>query len=107
MRLESAAAAKSGFGPTRLVPREGTRLRRMYDLLQANKGLPIDIYLACFEGVKPGVAGANIEQLQDFYGLDIRKIKYGRWVLAGEWFGKVYVDYIADRLREADRDGAA
>ncbi len=101
MRMDSAAVAKERAPQTsHLAPKEGTRLRRVYDLLMANKGIPIDIHLTCFEGASHA-GGIAIEQLRDFYGLDIRKIKYGRWVLAGEWFGATYKDYIADRLERA------
>ena len=48
--------------------------------------------------------------LIDVYGLDIRSRSHpGAWgtgssereyILAGEWFGKVYVDYIAEQLEK-------
>lgn len=101
MRMDSAAVAKGHFAPSsHRAPKEGTRLRRLYDLLMANKGVPIEQPLTMFENRPAGVAGALIEQLRNYYGLDIRKLRYGRWVLAGEWFGTTYRDYIVDRLRE-------
>lgn len=39
--------------------------------------------------------GNTLQRLQNDYGLDIRKIKRGSWVLAGEWNGSIYIDYIA------------
>lgn len=104
MRVDSAAVSKGHWGQSaNLAPKEGTKLRCLYDLLMANKGLPIDLPLTRFGGNRNGIA---IEQLRDFYGLDIRKLKSKRWVLAGEWFGKTYRDYIADRLAEFDRKTA-
>lgn len=96
MRLESAAAAKDqDTGSRNLRPGEGTKLRAVYDLFMANKGLPVQ-YKAN--------TNSNLFQLVNFYGLDIRRIRNGRWVLAGEWFGPTYVDYIADRLAAAERE---
>ncbi len=80
----------------RQIPLEGTRLRATYDLLMANKGAAINVSLSRAYG--PNDGGTAISQLRDFYGLDIRKIKNGQWLLAGEWFGRVYVDYVAERL---------
>lgn len=84
-------------------PREGSRLRAIYDALQSNKGAPVEIHLD----------GNELRQLSDFYGLDIRNVRRGfhregcqGWrepahLLAGEWFGRVYIDYVAERLETA------
>lgn len=76
----------------------------MYDILMISKGIPVEVALCHWEG-RHGAA-TMVEQLRSFYGLDIRKIQPGKWVLAGEWFGKTYVDYIADRIAEFDRRSA-
>jgi len=80
--------------PVNTVPREGTAIREIYDLFQANKGVPIEFTIPRNRRV--------VDSLIDFYGLDIRCLHRGRrhcgksrWVLAGEWFGSVYVDYVA------------
>lgn len=81
------------------APREGTRLRECYDLLQANKGIPV-------EWRRGLVDSTAVIYLSDYYGLDIRLLQKGDsrtgrkplYVLAGEWFGKVYVDYIAEQV---------
>lgn len=96
MREQSAAQVKGRGAHRQDVPREGTRIRRMYDLLMANKGQGVEVNLTSFEN-KPSRSGVAINYLRDFYGLDIRRLRNGHWVLAGEWFGKVYVDYIAQR----------
>lgn len=72
------------------VPREGTKLREVYDLFQANKGRVVHF-------TRPRSSDV-IAHLIDFYGLDILCLKRGHWVLAGEWFGKIYVDYLAERI---------
>lgn len=93
MHCMTAAKIKGvrGGGPLQDKPREGTPLRETYDLFQANRGIPISY-------TRDRHRSMQIPQLQDFYGLDIRNVGYGRWLLAGEWFGRVYVDYVAERL---------
>ena len=59
----------------------------------ANKGVPVR-YVTRQNNPN------QISVLCDEYGLDIRRLAYRKWVLAGEWFGDVYVDYIADRINE-------
>ena len=99
MRVKSAYAATHKGGQTlQKIPRPGTKLRELYDLFQMNKGIVIE---------EPLTMRYNYTYfifLRDFYGLDIRKIGEvhkgrgrgtGRWILAGEWFGANYVDYIA------------
>ena len=95
MRVQSAARAKEKFcrGPSPALPREGTKRRELYDYLQANKGNVITVSFA------PGHGKSELAALQDFYGLDIRRIRHRQWVLAGEWFGSEYCDYIAERLQ--------
>lgn len=102
MRARSPAVSKGQRSPNaRLAPKEGSKLRRAFDLLMANKGVPIDVALTCFEGKRN--LHRVVDDLQDYYGLDIRMLQPGKWVLAGEWFGKNYRDYIADRIAEFDR----
>jgi hypothetical protein len=107
MRCMSAAQVKrknAALNP-RQTPREGTQLRKVYDLFYTNKGNPVEFQFHTFKD------SCIIEKLVSFYGLDIRRIKNGnsrvgrssQWVLAGEWFGKVYIDYIAERLHAAER----
>ncbi len=73
--------------PTNLAPRQGTRIREIYDLFYANKGKPITITRASdYDWHAP---------LTDIYGLDIRHIGRGQYCLVGEWFGTTYIDYIA------------
>jgi hypothetical protein len=97
MKMESAAAAKGkGRGnslsaQSHIKPMEGSRTRFLYDMFMSNKGIPI-----AYTANEP----AKIEALRDYYGLDIRCLGSRRWVLAGEWFGPVYIDYIADKIRK-------
>jgi hypothetical protein len=78
------------------APRPGTNLRRLYDLLMENRGRCVEFPVSEFRR-------SNLLKvmLTDNYGLDIRCFGTGRkshksvWLLAGEWHGKVYVDYVA------------
>lgn len=110
MRCVTVSQAKMIGGsrrsaPLKSIPRDGSRLRFVYDLFQANKGKVIEF--------QPSLIGDPriVAQLQDFYGLDIRRVRNGSsrvgristWVLAGEWFGRVYVDYVAEHEATLDR----
>lgn len=71
-------------------PREGTRLRELWDLFQANKGQPLAY--SCTNRTGTG-NNRRLDDLRDYYGLDIRPAGRGFWVLAGQWFGDEYVNY--------------
>jgi hypothetical protein len=86
MRTASASSLKRDSDKRQALPREGTRLRFLYDLFQSNRGKIVSFSLAR--------AGKDVASLVDFYGLDIRTIGKRRWLLAGEWQGKEYVDYV-------------
>lgn len=117
MRILSAAAIKAklkrGEQPhLQNEPTPGTRIREIYDLLKASPGVPVDLKLRPpklnASGKKTVAPDARaIIDLQDYYGLDIRiaqrsfhrkGTKVSRntlHILAGEWFGSVYIDYVA------------
>lgn len=92
---------QTGAGaPHQDAPRPGTRIRRVYDLLFANAGRWVPM---------PGMNnGPNVaEYLRSSYGLDVRCRHVGipgiyrggttsEWLLAGEWVGRVYLDYVVD-----------
>jgi hypothetical protein len=88
-------------------PQDGTRRRELYDVFKANEGIPIRVKLNHDRGDHTAITA-----LRDTYGLDIRLLRRGpgaTWVLAGEWFGSEYVDYIAQRIKqhEASQGGIA
>jgi hypothetical protein len=85
MHTLSASNLKHNTQPHNLKPREGTKLRAVYDRFYANKGRVILFKIDDYK--------ATIAQLTDIYGLDIRRIHNGQWALVGEWFGRVYLDY--------------
>lgn len=93
MRSLSAHNMKRNTTPKHMIPAEGTRLRRLWDALQANRGHPVYIK-DFFAGCKSAKAFKYhaITQFRDFWGLDIC---YARtmWTLLGEWKGRDYHDY--------------
>lgn len=80
------------------MPRDGTKLRQVYDLFQRNKGNTIEF------AVTRQTIARQISDLRDYYGLDIIRIGKCQWVLAGEWFGRVYIDYIANQNEDEPND---
>ena len=75
-------------------PKEGTQLRKAFDLFRANPGKPVHLY----EIAGYPRSGTIITQLTDFYGLDIKQVKRGYYMLIGEWFGSIYMDYLANMI---------
>ena len=96
MRSLSAARMKgNGMGHTNAMPREGTRLRKVWDTFQGSRGIVIR-WTSAHEDKN------TLQQLRDFYGLDIRCIRYRYWCLCGEWVqGGGYIDYVAARHQDA------
>ena len=104
MRIQSANASKGKKNCAALqkVPREGTKIRELYDLFQAHKGV-----MFMHDNLTEIYPANCIGQLTDYYGLDIRNLGAlpndtpgtgrggSKWILAGEWFGSKYIDYIA------------
>ena len=110
MRCVSAASQlkRPGHLNRKDRPSPGTRLGYAYDVFTNNKGVPIH---GCAAEIFGGPHSRRaISDLRDYYGLDIRCVDRGggrarrgaKWVLAGEWFGRVYVDYIAERLSSSE-----
>lgn len=79
------------------APGEGTMARKYYDLFKSQPGIPIKMSWSMFLSRNPT---AIKQRLINEYGLDIRCLKKGLWVLAGEWHGRVYIDYIAEQIKE-------
>lgn len=96
MKCASAADVK-GHNCNRFktsLPKAGTKLREVYDLFQANKGIILDGTLK-----ELGVEHGGVLPLIDYYGLDISHLGHRKWCLVGEWFGSTYIDYLADKVK--------
>lgn len=76
--------------PLQQQPREGSALRAVWDHLMACKARPVWIHelrRAIREAglvVGDGYINSSFHQLRDFYGLDIRRVRSGCWMLAGD-----------------------
>lgn len=97
-RIKASAAGKQKTYKNR--PTSGTKIGNIYDMFMSQRGLVIE-WKAQDHG-----ESLIIDVLRYIYGLDIRLIRKGRnerksqWLLAGEWDGKVYIDYVAERQGE-------
>ena len=101
MRCSSATKIKSGkdWGAQKR-PDPESRLGMLYDAFKNNAWEPVQFKLNKLDS-------SYRDRLIDFYGLDIRLLdrgdsrlgKLSTYVLAGEWFGSEYVDYIAEKLK--------
>ena len=112
MRIDSVASIKNKNRRTRRgkerkvrelapLPSEGSLARRVYDQLFADNGKEVE--LKGLEGTHRGAIGAAIVALSDFYGMDIRHFSKSKYILAGEWCGRVYIDYVVERMNENDK----
>jgi len=104
MRVITVSEMKGRDAPHRDYPTPGSLADQIYQRLTSSKGKIVD--LSDLRGKRSRDRWLAIGQLMDFYGLDIRKIHPRKhdalYVLAGEWFGSHYSDYVA-----AQHDGVA
>jgi hypothetical protein len=104
-RVESVSASKrtkQGVRFRRGKPHEGTVLRLWFDEIKASEGRPFSA----------SIPSRVKDDLMDFYALDIvviekshnirgpKRVAPSSYVLAGEWFGSKYVDYVARQLNQ-------
>ena len=92
-------------------PAEGSKLRALYDLFIMYKGLPIPNDTRWLLYPNGDNFSTAIDQLQDFYGMDIRSFptKYRprlpnekgtkSYCPVGEYKNGEYHDYVAERLK--------
>lgn len=91
MKDYSVAQIKKGFKtPIQQFPREGSKIRELFDILNAYKGQVVDIS-DCADNLKN--VDMRIRQLIVFYGMDIVHVGKNRWRFVGEYIGPAYVSY--------------
>jgi hypothetical protein len=95
--LPSVYYGKTGKRPGRNAPKEGTKIRALYDLFTSSPGVPVEVP----PDLRTPVFHAMLANLTDIYGLDIRLVRQGStvrgpsiYVLAGIWNGKGYDDLL-------------
>lgn len=97
----TVSSLKGRRGPIKERPDPGTYIGICYDTLQSSKG--VKVYLGQVvpaNGRKQRHIATIINVLDYTWGLDIIRCGKGYYILAGEWFGSKYVDYIALRNRD-------
>jgi hypothetical protein len=103
MRMPSASSMTGRGKKRQQLPRPGTKIREVYDLLVDNAGECVTI--------DPRIISVSTPQLTDFYGLDIRRVRNGNkrtgtksvYILVGMWNGRDYTDFsrhIFDSINE-------
>lgn len=87
-------------------PREGSRIREVYDIFMENRGQPVKLrFLNNFQSKAPPPGppvfqSTILAQLRDIYGLEIVRVKKHTWMLIGEWHrNNIYVDYSDGKYR--------
>lgn len=99
--MKQSQAGKT-YRTMNVVPKEGTLLRQCWDLLKANPGVEVKWNHGQMRGWN------EIQQLVDYYGLDVRKSRPNRgagnggwWILIGEYMNRgEYVGYVESSLPE-------
>lgn len=87
--------------PQRMVPKEGSRLRHLYDAIVSQKCEAVDISAITSELSKHARAQL-MNQLRQNYELDIRRVGINKYSLVGEWVGAAYIDYLAEKQEHYD-----
>lgn len=101
MRVLTVSEIKGGWRShcvQRDYPAPGTAADQVYRRLVADKGRAVFVGdITAAYRFKRAIA-----DLMDFYGLDIRKgPRRGWYILAGEWFGSHYSDYVVQAIDAA------
>lgn len=92
-----ASMTGRNHAPRHNAPRPGTKLRLLYDMFQAHRGKVVQLSQADTNHNR------RIVDLTDYYGLDIRNVKYGgHYMLVGEWIGGTYRDYLVEALKREE-----
>lgn len=91
--LLSAERIRAGLDRTnkRNEPREGTKLRELWDLFLAHKGEAVEV---TFSNRGSALNRRKLDDLTDYYGFDVKRLGPGRWMLVGRWIGHDYVSYV-------------
>lgn len=109
MRILSVTQIKrrnkgQSYQELQLEPKEGSRIREIYDALMSAPGKPVPLHLKTKGGGGKTGEYMSLMSLKLFYGLDIRLVRPASkkkgtcslHALVGEWFGQIYVDYTCE-----------
>lgn len=92
MKDYSCSQIKRGFKiAIQQLPKEGSKIRELFDLFHAYKGQIIDF------STFPKDLGSRINHLKIFYGMDIVYVGKCKRCFRGEYIGAKYVSYADER----------
>jgi hypothetical protein len=97
--VTSAAGMKGAYlrGRHLDAPREGTKIRQVYDLFFPPLTIVPLRMIRELLGKQSNSARGALEYLCNFYGLDLRERGHGLWWLVGEYSEGEYRDYFAEQ----------
>jgi hypothetical protein len=98
MKDYSCAQIKRGFKVAlHQEPKEGSKVRVLFDLFTEFKGQIIDFGRYCSTDKEGKDAYRDtylrIKYLNNFYGMDIKHLGKGKYCFVGEYIGAKYVSY--------------
>ena len=100
MKDYSAAQIKKGYkAHIEQLPREGSKVRELFDLLHLYKGHIIDFGEQGYKKIDKSWNGlqCRILYLNDMYGMDIVHVSKGKYQFVGEYIGATYVTYTTEQ----------
>ena len=94
-QIKASVKRRGKCRPLEPYPREGTKIRELFDLFVEFRGQIIDFG---HEGRKyDHQLATRIKYLQDMYGMNITHLHLGKWCYRGEYIGGKYVAYDNDK----------
>jgi hypothetical protein len=95
MKDYSVAQIKKGHKAfVEQFPKEGSRVREIFDILHLYKGHIIDFGESFYKKTKGwNINQTRIKYLNDMYGMDIVHISKSKYQFVGEHIGSKYVSY--------------
>ena len=98
MKDYSAAQIKKGYkAHIEQLPREGSKVRELFDLFHLYKGHIIDFGPDVSRHRKNGGLVSRIFYLENMYGMEIVHVGKGKYQFVGEYIGATYVSYTTEQ----------
>jgi hypothetical protein len=98
MKDYSASQIKKGVKTSiNQFPKDGSRVREMFDLFHNYKGQIIDFGIHENNRKECTRTGNIIKYLYTFYGMDLAHVGKHKWRFCGEYVGRTYVSYVNDQ----------
>ena len=94
-QIKASVKRRGKCRPLEPYPREGTKIRALFDLFVEFRGQIIDFGANSYKVDK--TLGTRVKYLQDMYGMNITHLSLGKWCYRGEYIGGKYVAYDNDK----------